>query len=38
VVEQLVAMDPINQAEYNRINAAGTGSGGIGGGGAGGGK
>jgi hypothetical protein len=27
VVEQLVAMDPINQAEYNRINAAGVGGG-----------
>ena len=38
VVEQLVAMDPINQAEYNRINAAGNGSGGTGGGGTGGGK
>ncbi|MFZ9968643.1 MAG: bifunctional phosphopantothenoylcysteine decarboxylase/phosphopantothenate--cysteine ligase CoaBC [Bacteroidia bacterium] len=27
VVEQLIAMDPINQAEYNRINAAGVGGG-----------
>lgn len=32
VVEQLIAMDPLNQAEYNRINASGVG-GGIGGGG-----
>ncbi|MFM8976872.1 MAG: hypothetical protein ACKOJE_02365 [Bacteroidota bacterium] len=32
VVEQLIAMDPLNQAEYNRINASGVG-GGAGGGG-----
>jgi phosphopantothenoylcysteine decarboxylase/phosphopantothenate--cysteine ligase len=33
VVEQLIAMDPLNQAEYNRINASGIGGGSTGGGG-----
>lgn len=33
VVEQLIAMDPLNQAEYNRINASGIGGGPTGGGG-----
>ncbi|MFM9143317.1 MAG: DUF4835 family protein, partial [Bacteroidota bacterium] len=37
-VEQLIAMDPINQAEYNRINAAGVGGSGSGGPGGGGGR
>jgi len=33
VVEQLIAMDPLNQAEYNRINTTGGGGSGPGGGG-----
>jgi phosphopantothenoylcysteine decarboxylase/phosphopantothenate--cysteine ligase len=33
VVEQLIAMDPLNQGEYNRINASGAGGTGPGGGG-----